>query len=72
MVDIVIGATIPPVQNNPNKPDNQRRQAPQKKMLKERRKNREDRREGIRSGVIVTLSNYPDRRKTRDRRKTTP
>jgi hypothetical protein len=72
MVDIVIGAAIPPVQNNPNKRDNPRRQAPQKKALKERRKNREDRRQSIRSGVIVTLSNYPDRRKNRDRRKSTP
>jgi len=72
MVDIVIGAAIPPVPNNPNKRDNQRRQAPQKKILKERRKNREDRRQSIRCGVIVTLSSYPDRRKTRDRRKPTP
>ena len=72
MVDIVIGAAIPPVPNNPSKRDNQRRQAPQKKMLKERRKNREDRRQSIRSGVIVTLSTYPDRRKTRDRRKPAP
>ena len=72
MVDIVIGAAIPPVQNNPNKRENPRRQAPQKKTLKERRKNREDRRQSIRSGVIVTLSNYPDRRKNRDRRKSTP
>jgi HEAT repeat protein len=69
MVDIVFGAAIPPVQNNANKRDNPRRQAPSKKLLKERRKNRQDRREDIRSGVTVTLSKYPERRVVPDRRK---
>jgi hypothetical protein len=69
MVDIVFGAAIPPVQNNANKRDNPRRQAPSKKLLKERRKNRQDRRQGIRSGVTVTLSKYPERRVAPDRRK---
>jgi len=69
MVDIVIGAAVPPVQNTPNQREHQRRQAPREKAIKERRKNREDRRQSIRSGVIVTLSKYPDRRRTRDRRK---
>jgi hypothetical protein len=70
MVDIVIGAAIPPVQNNPNRHENQRRQAPRKKkIVKERRKNREDRRQSVRDGIIVTLSNHPDRRRALDRRK---
>jgi hypothetical protein len=70
MIDIVIGAAIPAVQNNPNRRENQRRQAPRKKKnVKERRRNSEDRRQSVRDGIIVTLSNYPDRRKTPDRRK---
>lgn len=70
MVDIVIGAAIPPVQNNPNRRENQRRQAPRKKkIVKERRKNREDRRQSVRDGIIVTLSNRPERREAPDRRK---
>ncbi len=69
MVDIYIGAAIPPVGTDPNKRDNARRQAPRKKKGKERRKNTQDRRQGIRSGVIVTLSIYSDRRKIPDRRK---
>ena len=72
MVDIVIGAAITPVQNNPNKRENQRRAVPAKKLVKERRKNKEDRRRSLRSGVTVTLSKYPDRRRSPDRRKTRP
>ena len=41
-------------------------------MIKERRKNKEDRRQEIRSGVTVTLSKYPDRRRKTDRRKAMP
>jgi hypothetical protein len=70
MVDIVIGAAIPPVQNNPNRRENRERQAPRKKkIVKERRKNGEDRRQSVRDGIIVTLSKHPDRRRTLDRRK---
>ena len=69
MVDIVFGAAIPPVQNNANKRDNPRRQAPLKKIRKERRKNRQDRRQDARSGVTVSLSKYPERRVGPDRRK---
>jgi hypothetical protein len=72
MVDIYIGAAIPPVQNNPNNRDSRHRQAPQKKMIKERRKSKEDRRQEIRSGVTVTLSKYPERRGKTDRRKVMP
>ncbi len=73
MVDIFIGAAIPPVMNNPNKRDNQRRKALKKKMLKEeKRRNRQDRRQDVRSGVTVTLSKYTDRRRTPDRRKANP
>jgi len=64
MVDIAIGAAIPPVHNHPNKRDNQRRKAPQKKLFKERREYRADRRQCIRNAVTITLSNYPDRRKS--------
>ncbi len=68
MVDITVGA-IPPVQNNQSKRENPRRSKPKKKVIKEKRKNRSDRRQDVRSGVVVTLSKYPDRRKNADRRK---
>lgn len=71
MVDIVIGAAIPPLQNNPERRDRRQKRAPQQKTIKDRRKNKEDRRLEIRSGVTVTLSQYPERRRGRDRRKTT-
>lgn len=71
MVDILVGA-IPPVQNNQSKRDNQRRSVPQKKVTKEKRKNRADRRKAERSGVVVTLSKYPNFRKGADRRKHYP
>ena len=69
MVDIIIGTPIPPVQNNQQQRGQQHHPAPKGKVFKERRKNKEDRRSTVRSGVIVTLSTYPDRRKTKDRRK---
>lgn len=72
MVDIVIGAAIPPVQNNLDKRERRQRPAPQGKLKKERRKNKQDRRKEIRSGVTVTLSQYPERRRRGDRRKSGP
>lgn len=68
MVDIVIGA-IPPVLNNQNKQENPTRSPQKKKSQKEKRKSAADRRKDARSGVVVTLSKYPDRRKGGDRRK---
>ena len=77
MVSIKIGA-IPPVQNNQSKGSNPRRQAPKKKkkINKDRRKNKQDRRASVRSGVVVTLSeegerfaSYDERRKRPDRRR---
>lgn len=68
MVDIIVGA-IPPVQNNQSKRDNPRRPVPKKKVVKEKRKNRADRRHAVRSGVVVSLSKYTERRKNKDRRK---
>ncbi len=68
MVDITVGA-IPPVQNNPKKRENPRRSKPKKKVIKEKRKEKSDRRHGTRSGVVVTLSKYPERRQGSDRRK---
>lgn len=67
MVDITIGA-IPPVQNNQSKRDNQRRPIRKKKVNKEKRKNKTDRRQAVRSGVVVKLSTYPERRKTNRRK----
>jgi hypothetical protein len=68
MVDIIVGA-IPPVLNNQNKRENPFRSSSKKKATKEKRKNKQDRRKGTRSGVVVTLSKYPERRKGSDRRK---
>ena len=70
MVDIVIGAAIPPLHNNPDRRDRRQKRAPQQNTIKDRRKNKEDRRVEIRSGVIVTLSQHPERRRGKDRRKT--
>ena len=69
MVNIMIGGAIPPVQNNQKERDNSRRQAPKKKVTRDRRKTKMDRRKAVRSGVVVTLSKYPDRRRGTDRRK---
>lgn len=68
MVDIIVGA-IPPVLNNQKKRENPFRSSPKKKATKEKRKNEQDRRKDARSGVVVTLSKYPERRKGTDRRK---
>jgi len=43
-----------------------------KKKFVDRRKNKQDRRKGVRDGVIVTLSGKNDRRVKRDRRKKRP
>ena len=40
-----------------------------KRTIKNQRKNKNDRRDSIRNGIIVSLSSKPDRRITRDRRK---
>ena len=69
MINIKIGGAIPPVQNNQKKRDNSRRQALKKKVTRDRRKAKTDRRKTARSGVVVTLSKYPDRRRGADRRK---
>ena len=69
MINIKIGGAIPPVQNNQKKRDNSRRQALKKKVTRDRRKAKTDRRKTVRSGVVVTLSKYPDRRRGADRRK---
>ena len=69
MVDIIIGGAILPVQNNLQNRDNQRRQAPKKKVIKDRRKAKQDRRVNVRNGVVVSLSKYPERRRGKDRRK---
>ena len=69
MVNIRIGGAIPPVQNNQKKRDKSRRQALKKKVANDRRKAKSDRRINDRSGVVVTLSKYPDRRRRSDRRK---
>lgn len=71
MVDIMIGGAILPVQNNLEKRNKSRRQAPKKKVMKDRRKAKEDRRKHARSGVVVTLSKYPNRRCGTDRRNST-
>jgi hypothetical protein len=42
-----------------------------RRRIKDRRKNRVDRRRSVRDGVVVTLSNRKERRSGRDRRKRT-
>ena len=43
-----------------------------KRTVKNHRKNKNDRRDSIRNGIIVSLSTKHDRRVTRDRRKKIP
>jgi hypothetical protein len=66
-MDIVIGRIQPAKEERsgkkPFKKDGE------KAFFKERRKNKEDRRQGIRDGVIVSLSTKNDRRVQPDRRK---
>jgi hypothetical protein len=71
MVDIIIGGAVSPVRNDLNNRGNPRRQAPKKKVIKNRRKSKADRRASVRNGVIVSLSKYPERRRGQDRRKKT-
>ena len=70
MVDIIIGGAISPVHNDlNNNRGNPRRPAPKKKVIKNRRKAKADRRTNVRNGVVVSLSKYPERRRGQDRRK---
>lgn len=68
MVDIVVGH-IPPVQNDPNRRNDQGRSPPREKKNRERRKTEADRRQSVREGIVVTLSHQVERRQGSDRRK---
>lgn len=71
MVDIRVGL-IAPVKNNHHSGGNQQQSLFLKKKKqkdKERRKNKLDRRQSVRDGVVVTLSTQSDRRGKTDRRK---
>ena len=69
-MDIIIGRIQPAKEERsrkkPFKKDGK------KSFLKERRKNKQDRRQSIRDGVIVTLSTKDDRRILPDRRNKAP
>ena len=69
MVDITVGI-IPPVQNNQSNSDKERRSLPKKKIIREKRKNKADRRLSVREGIVVTLSSQVERRSKPDRRET--
>ena len=70
MVDIRVGV-VSPVQNNQSNSDKRRRAPLEKRKLKNRRKNKTDRRRSVRDGIIVTLSGQPERRQQPDRRRST-
>ena len=66
-MDIVIGRT-----GSVNRDGSRRKNRDaysSKKRKVDRRKNKQDRRKGVRDGVIVTLSTKKDRRKQKDRRR---
>jgi hypothetical protein len=66
-MDIVIGRIQPPKDERPRKkPFNKDER---RALFKERRRNKQDRRQSIRDGVIVSLSTKNDRRVLPDRRK---
>ena len=66
-MDIVIGGT-PPVKMDPS----EEHTTPQagKKVRRDRRKNKQDRRRSVREGIFVSLSVKNERRSGFDRRKT--
>ena len=66
-MDIVIGRIQPAKDERPRKKPFKKDE--KKAYFKERRRNKEDRRQGIRDGVIVSLSIKNDRRVLPDRRK---
>jgi len=68
-MDIVIGRTGS-VNGDANRNKN-RDDISSRKKRAERRKNKQDRRKGVRDGVIVTLSTKKDRRNKNDRRRKT-
>jgi len=69
-MDIVIGRTAPVNRDLANKRDPS--DTAKKKKKEDRRQNKQDRRKGVRDGVVVTLSFKKDRRTKRDRRKKNP
>lgn len=70
MVDIRVGV-VSPVQNKQSNSDKRRRTPLNKPKPKDRRKNKKDRRQSVRDGIIVTLSDQPERRQQPDRRRST-
>ena len=68
MNEILVGL-IAPVQNYQKQRDGTRGSLTPKRTLKDKRKNRSDRRQSVRDGVVVTLSDPMERRQGSDRRK---
>jgi hypothetical protein len=68
MDELLVGM-IAPVQNYQKQRDGKRGPLSPKRIVKEKRKNRLDRRQSVRSGVVVTLSDPKERRRGDDRRK---
>ena len=66
-MDIVIGGT-PSVKMDPSE-ENATPPASKKVALKDRRKNKQDRRRSVREGIFVSISISNDLRILRDRRK---
>jgi len=66
-MDIVIGRTGS-VNEDSSRKKNSGGMSQRKRKL-DRRESRQDRRKGVRDGVIVTLSTKKDRRKRKDRRR---
>ena len=68
MNEILVGM-IAPVQNYQKQRDGTRGSLTPQRILKDKRKNRSDRRESVRSGIVLTLSDPMERRQGADRRK---
>lgn len=68
MDELLVGM-IAPVQNYQKQRDGKRGALSPKRTIKEKRKNRADRRQSVRSGIVVTLSDPKERRRGDDRRK---
>ncbi|MBI5063885.1 MAG: hypothetical protein HZB87_10610 [Desulfatitalea sp.] len=68
MDEILVGM-IAPIQNYQKQRDGTRRSLAPKRTIKDKRKNPSDRRQSVRNGVVVTLSDPNERRQDGDRRK---
>lgn len=60
---------VAPVQSYQKQRDGTRRSLSPRRVIKDKRKNPSDRRQSVRNGIVVTLSDPDERRRGEDRRR---